>query len=238
MARGNSRRNVEELRNRIQRVEVQLEQVVGIQYGMAVNMQNNQQSQNHPTPPAAVVLEDRLTSILEEFQRLNPTEFAGTEDPLDAKRWFMGIHKKLITIGAAEEHWVRIATFMLKGEVDLWWDNIRETHDVTSMTWVEFEALFFEQYFLETNREKKSIEFAELIQGDMSVTQYEKKFRELSRYGPHLVSSEVLKVRKFERGLKPGIRGKTVSLCHQTYARVVHTARVIEADWESSQKSR
>ncbi|OVA00412.1 zinc finger protein [Macleaya cordata] len=139
MARGNSRRNVEELydapiemegetsqqpqpeneelRNRTQRVEEQLEQVVGILHGMAANMQR----QNQPTPPAAVVPEDRPTSILKEFQRLNPTEFAGTEEPLDAERWFMGI---------------------------------------------------------------------------------------------------------------------LVPLCHQTYARVVHTARVIEADWESSQKSR
>ncbi|OVA07486.1 hypothetical protein BVC80_8235g2 [Macleaya cordata] len=198
MARGNSKRNVEELydaliemegetsqqpqqeneepRNRTQHVEEQLKQVVGILHGMAANMQNNQQRQNQTTHPAAVVPEDRPTSILKEFQRLNPTEFVGTEDPLDAERWFMGIRKKLITIGAAEEHWVRIVTFMLKGEADLWWDNIRETHDVTSMTWVEFKALFFKQYFPETDREQKSIEFAKLIQGDMSVTQYEKKF--------------------------------------------------------------
>ncbi|OVA08034.1 hypothetical protein BVC80_8625g12 [Macleaya cordata] len=73
----------------------------------------------------------------------------------------MGIRKKLITIGAAEKHWV--ATIMLKGEADLWWDNIREIHDVTTMTWVEFEALFFTKYFLETDIEQKSTEFAELV---------------------------------------------------------------------------
>ena len=43
---------------------------------------------------------------------------------------------------------------------------------------------------------------------------------------------------EFERGLKPGVRGKVVPFCYDTYARVVQTAQVIEADWESGQKAR
>ncbi|XP_022851452.1 uncharacterized protein LOC111373183 [Olea europaea var. sylvestris] len=42
--------------------------------------------------------------------------------------------------------------------------------------------------------------------GDKDITEYERKFEELSHYTPHLVSTEHMKAKRFEKGLRPEIR--------------------------------
>ncbi|XP_022874111.1 uncharacterized protein LOC111392932 [Olea europaea var. sylvestris] len=51
----------------------------------------------------------------------------------------------------------------------------------------------------------KESEFLQLRQGNMSLTDYERQFEQLSRYAPHLVDTEVKKIRRFENGLRPEI---------------------------------
>ena len=65
---------------------------------------------------------------------------------------------------------------------------------------------FFDQYFTERFRDKQATNFDRLIQGRMRVDQYEAKFIELSRFAPHLVSIETLRVNKFRNGLEFKIR--------------------------------
>ena len=47
--------------------------------------------------------------------------------------------------------------------------------------------------------EKEFLEFK--MSGNMTVTQYARKFMELSRFAPDFVASEKLKMRRFEEGL-------------------------------------
>ena len=56
--------------------------------------------------------------------------------------------------------------------------------------------MFNEEYFLETIKDQKTIEFLNFMQGDMIVVKYNTKFMELSRYAPYIVSSESCKARK------------------------------------------
>jgi len=58
----------------------------------------------------------------------------------------------------------------------------------------------------------------------MTVVTYEAKFTKLSRFGPHLIDTKIKKARKFERGLKTGLRSRFVGMRLQTYAVVVETA--------------
>lgn len=66
------------------------------------------------------------------------------------------------------------------------------------ITWEAFLVAFRKKYFPENVRERKEVEFMELVKGLMSVTQYETKFTELSRFAPHLVKIEARKAHKFE----------------------------------------
>jgi len=80
--------------------------------------------------------------------------------------------------------------------------------DGTEVTWDVFRREFLDRYFPEDVRGKKEIEFLELKQGDMSVTEYAAKFVELAKFYPHYTpdTAEFLKCIKFENGLRADIK--------------------------------
>ena len=74
--------------------------------------------------------------------------------------------------------------------------------------WPRFLEVFNEKYFYETFRDQKITKFLNLMQGKMTVVDYNVKFMELSRYATHIVSIESRKARKFEVGLRWNIHNK------------------------------
>ena len=92
------------------------------------------------------------------------------------------------------------------GEAEHWWKStkaILEGLDIerNPITWEKFKGVFYDNYFPEVVRERKEREFADLVQGSMTVEQYGGKFIELSRFGPHLILAEVKKASRFQKGL-------------------------------------
>lgn len=55
-------------------------------------------------------------------------------------------------------------------------------------------------------KDRKVEDFANLVQGSMSVTEYKTKFDEVSKYAPNLIAAEADKKQKFQRGLNQEIR--------------------------------
>ncbi|XP_011626943.1 uncharacterized protein LOC105421389 [Amborella trichopoda] len=82
----------------------------------------------------------------------------------------------------------------------------------------------------ESVEERKEVEFIELQQGNLTVDQYATKFAESSRYASHIVNTEVRKARKFERGLRPDIRGRVLSANLKAYTQLVDLAKRMEKD--------
>ncbi|XP_059627049.1 uncharacterized protein LOC132269830 [Cornus florida] len=101
--------------------------------------------------------------------------------------------------------------------------------DTTSMTWDDFKNRFNDKFFPLSVREKKATEFMQLEQNnEISISEYERKFTELSRFTPHLVANELHKVRKFERGLISHVKKFVVGHRYDTYAKVVECAIAVE----------
>ncbi|EXB81696.1 hypothetical protein L484_001429 [Morus notabilis] len=103
-------------------------------------------------------------------------------------------------MGVLNEYWVEFAAFKFEGPAGAWWKHIRRMQDVEGMTWEQFEALFNEQFFPQSYRDEKAMEFMGLQQGEMTVREYEARFNELSRFAPSLIESERMKCLKFEKG--------------------------------------
>ena len=78
-------------------------------------------------------------------------------------------------------------------------------HDVTTMTWERFRELFYGKYFFDAMRASRRVEFANLMQEEMFVAEYIRKFNELSQYVPHMVATNELKVDQFMQGLRKTI---------------------------------
>ncbi|XP_050890623.1 uncharacterized protein LOC127096040 [Lathyrus oleraceus] len=110
----------------------------------------------------------------------------------------------------SEAQKVQFDMHMLVEEVDDWWINTRHVLDVAAevVTWVVFRGEFLRKYFPEDVRGKKEIEFLELKQGNLSVTEYTSRFVELVKFYPHYSEAtiEFSKCIKFENGLCPKIK--------------------------------
>ncbi|KAI3834908.1 hypothetical protein MKW98_016021 [Papaver atlanticum] len=151
-------------------------------------------------------------------------KFSGTEEPTEAEKWLMSIEKVFDVLRTQDENKVRLATYLFEGYADHWWGTMKR--------------LFFSKYFPRTAKALKCAEFATLKQGNMTVTQLDKKFYELECYGDHLIQTKELRARKLEDALKPEIRAKLVPLQLPTYEKVMETALAIEANWVKTQRER
>ena len=81
-----------------------------------------------------------------------------------ADHWFRQVERILeameITTDATR---IKLATFRLEGESQIWWDWVRASRDPETMTWGEFRELFIGKFFLASARHVKAREFLELM---------------------------------------------------------------------------
>ena len=100
---------------------------------------------------------------------------------------------------------VRYATYLFKSGARIWWNLVRETVNVSEMTWTEFRCRFEAEYRGVDVTCIRAHEFISLVQGTDSVKEYSTKFNQLSQYAPEIASTEMGRMQKFVYGLDPEI---------------------------------
>ena len=190
-------------------------------------------------PTGGVIGADRQ---LGNFQRNNPPLFKGTHDPEGAQKWLKEIERIFRVIDCAEDLKVRYGTHMLAEEADDWWVATRTemVQDGEALTWANFRRAFLRRYFPEDVRGRKEIEFLELKQGNLTVSEYATKFTELAKYYAHYNNDEAgefSKCIKFENGLrdeiKQGIRYQRI----RRFSDLVDCSRILEEDITKNRSS-
>ena len=166
---------------------------------------------------------------LQWFMAHHPPAFRGGGDPMVADHRFRQVERVLeameITSNVTK---IRLATFQLEGESQVWWDWVKASRYLEAMTWEDFRELFMGKFFPASARHAKAREFLELKQGTMTVLEYVAKFTELARFGDDYVALDMAKVRKFKDVLKLSIRGKVTGLLLQDMDSMVRTSLAIE----------
>ena len=153
--------------------------------------------------------------------------------------WFRQVKRVLEAIGITSDAIrIRLATFKLDGESQIWWKWAKTSRDLEAMTWAEFHELFMGKYFPAISRHAKALEFLELRQGTITVIEYLAKFTKLARFSNDYVATDMAKVRIFENGLKLFIRGKIVGLRLQDMDSMVGAAMTIEREIEDARSIR
>ncbi|XP_043698650.1 uncharacterized protein LOC122649528 [Telopea speciosissima] len=178
------------------------------------------------------VTETEDKHVLKDFKKLHLVAFKGTNvDPAVATQWISDLEKVYEVIRCTNAQKVMCATFMLQGEADQWWRMTKPILEVgdRQITWDGFKAAFDDKYFPPCVKKKKIFEFMHLTQGSQTVMMYKRKFEELSRYAPHMVSTEEMKTRQFEKGLRVEIQKSISPMQLKTYAEVVHKSQIYEA---------
>ncbi|XP_059627311.1 uncharacterized protein LOC132270122 [Cornus florida] len=98
------------------------------------------------------------------------------------------------------------------------------------MNWDKFKELFYEKYFPLSKRWELKDRFLGLIQGNMSVAEYENKFTSLSRFAPKMVRDKVDKTRKFVSSLNDRMRPLITAQFIKVYSEAVERALMLEAN--------
>ena len=175
-------------------------------------------------------------SDLHGFIAHHPPSFKGGGDPMVADHWLWQVEKVLEAMGITSDATrIRLATFKLEGESQIWWDWAKVSRDLETMTWGDFLELFMSKFFPASTRHAKAREFLELRQGGRTVLEYVAKFTELTHFKDDYVANDMAKVRKFEVGLKLSIRSKITGFLIQDMDSMVITAMAIERGIEDAQ---
>ncbi|XP_021743407.1 uncharacterized protein LOC110709493 [Chenopodium quinoa] len=131
-----------------------------------------------------------------------PPTYQGEPDPTILENWLREFEKLFGSVGCPENSKVGCATYYLKGEADLWWQQNEATiKALPGFNWTMFQEKIRDKFYPSFLHKQKAEGFSNLAMGNMSVTEYYTKFVELSRFAKESVSTEKSKARKFESGL-------------------------------------
>ena len=92
------------------------------------------------------------------------------------------------------------------------------------MTWVAFRERFLENYFPQTEKNKKEKEFIDLVQGSRTVREYTIQFERLSRFAYHMIDTPEKKNRKYHLGLSLQLQRSTFGHLNQSFKALVGMA--------------
>ncbi|XP_059635307.1 uncharacterized protein LOC132277470 [Cornus florida] len=140
------------------------------------------------------------------------------------------VETHLTSIDVTDDHVkIILATYKFSKDAKFWWKSVTNQHKVKEMSWDMFKELFYEKYFLVPKRWELREQYNSLIQGTMSVTEYENKFTSLSRFAQEIVRNEADKTRKFISGLHYQMKSLITAQYFKVYSEAMERALMLEA---------
>ncbi|GMN64648.1 hypothetical protein TIFTF001_033704 [Ficus carica] len=180
-------------------------------------------------PPAPLVRTPE--ELYDRFRRMKAPEFEGSTNPIEPDNWLIDLQVALNFLRLNDQEKVLCASFMLRKDARLWWETIQIRRDVTQMTWEDFVEEFKEQYFNTEVMEAQQDEFDKFRQGNLSIAEAVKKFEQLARLCPHLISSERDKVRRMMRMFRSDLAVVISSGPHPPLTVAECVSRAIRAEY-------
>ncbi|KAE8736092.1 hypothetical protein F3Y22_tig00000170pilonHSYRG00022 [Hibiscus syriacus] len=127
------------------------------------------------------------------------------------------------------------AVAMLDGNAYTWWESVTSSVPTDRLTWNFFKDRFRSRFLGERYLAQRRQQFQDLVQGDMTVSEYEIEFLKLLKYGFSMVPTERDRCRKFALGLRYELRRQVVT--HQDEIFDVLVGRAKDAE-ESGKRTR
>ncbi|XP_047175074.1 uncharacterized protein LOC124842604 [Vigna umbellata] len=128
----------------------------------------------------------------------------------------------------SDESRFAFSEYFLTGEVGHWWSSMRMLLEGsgTPISWEVFKQKFYTEYFPDSIRFAKEVEFLQLVQGNMSVSEYADRFKHLLRFHT-LTMNEEWQCRKFENGLGCDIKLLVTVLSIKEFPALMEKARIL-----------
>ena len=113
------------------------------------------------------------------------------------------------------------AISLLQDDAYQWWVFVTRTTPPENITYEFFIEKLRKQYVGRIYLSNMRRELYNLKQSQMSVTEYQREFTQLSKYAPEMLVTEEEKCRKFEDGLIDYIRAYVTGFGHDDYSKIV-----------------
>ncbi|XP_024965905.1 uncharacterized protein LOC112506107 [Cynara cardunculus var. scolymus] len=167
------------------------------------------------------------------FRSSGATKYTGQSYPVLAMQWIQNTEKVFRITRVLDDDKVKYASAMFIDRALVWWDNTFESLDPITqenMTWIEFRALFFEQYCPTDLQRRLEKEFMDLKQGNMTVIEYETEFNRKARFAQRFMTSDQDEIDHFVDGLRREIRDFVANRDILSFGKAVEYARCREHD--------
>ncbi|XP_017436974.1 uncharacterized protein LOC108343294 [Vigna angularis] len=166
---------------------------------------------------------------LENFLQHHPAKFDGKCLPDGADQWLRDMEQIYNPKRCPDDNRLAYTEYLLTGEASHWWASVKMilTEAQSPISWEVFKEKFYEEYFPDSVRFDKEVEFLQLVQGSMSVSEYTNRFKHLVRFNT-MATSEVWQCRKFENGLRSDLKVLISSLCIKSFPAMIERAKVLE----------
>ncbi|XP_047175192.1 uncharacterized protein LOC124842695, partial [Vigna umbellata] len=176
---------------------------------------------------------------LESFLQHHPAKFSGKCLPDEADQWLQDMERIYNAKRCPDENRLAFTEYLLTGEASHWWASVKAilTDAQNPITWEVFRSKFYEEYFPDSVRFAKEVEFLQLVQGGMSVAEYTNKFKHLVRFNT-MATSEEWQCRKFENGLRSDLKVLISSLCIRSFPAMVERAKVLEKNMAEAEQQK
>ncbi|WMV56478.1 hypothetical protein MTR67_049863, partial [Solanum verrucosum] len=188
------------------------------------------------TAALEVALADDDQVCYERFQKMKPPQFHGAKTD-DAHEFLTLSREMSAAVRMLDERGVRFVSLQLRGVAREWLRTFMSSRPAGSplMEWSEFASAFEGRFIPWSVQEESHMRFESLVQGSMSVADYEARFCQLSRHASALISGEPERIHRFVRGLTPTIRSYVFrssreGASFQTIVSAAREAELLERD--------
>ncbi|KAL0349813.1 UNVERIFIED_CONTAM: hypothetical protein Sradi_4130500 [Sesamum radiatum] len=151
-----------------------------------------------PTPSPAPVV-PTIDRNYERIRKMGAIEFEGTLDPEVSERWWEKVEDVMNLVGCTPENRLKYIVSLFVGNALIWWRSLKRAYEQKEITWAEFQIEFDDKYRPKMYRDKKRMEFLNLMQGDeQTVAEYELHFAALAKYDPEAIATQEDRCYRFE----------------------------------------
>ncbi|XP_052302021.1 uncharacterized protein LOC112323659 [Populus trichocarpa] len=170
-----------------------------------------------------------LVRLVKSMREMGCEPYMREQDAEITGRWIRKVEKTMIQISIPEGLRVNCATQLLSDRAMTWWETVQLRHATETLTWSDFKTEFENQFYSRYHRKVKEQEFLALRQGDMSVSEYERRFHDLSLFTPHYVPTEEHMIEKLRDGLRQDLRQGLIALRFKSVRELIEAAQALEA---------
>ncbi|XP_013639389.1 PREDICTED: uncharacterized protein LOC106344578 [Brassica oleracea var. oleracea] len=203
-----------------------------------------QQPQVQPQPllPPQPTVATPMLPLITAMKNMKTPHFEGGTDPFQANQWLRTMEKNFETLTCSEESKKKMAMYYLDKDAAEWWESRDRQVGHLVTTWASFKQEFERKYFTLESKRRLQRQFANLVQGEKTVREYEYEFMRLRRHVLRVQDDEETMISNFMFGLKPELENRLAFGNYESLTELVEKAVnvkiALEAEKAASKKSK